>query len=525
MRLNWFVPSTHRKRIGLPARLAPGWAGSPVRRLTQSIALALFLALFLTACRFSPDTSAFRRWLPAELFLWLDPLGGVSAAIASRTWAISLIGAGAILGVCLAVPRGFCGYLCPLGTLIDLFDWAIGARTRKLHLPMRGWWTSIRYAVLAGVLVAAIFGVMLSGFVAAIPVLTRATQFVVSPMIPATPRPAAPIALGQGISIGLFACVLLLGLVGRRFWCRCLCPTGALFSLFTALRLTRRKVRSSCVECGKCLSACSFGAIRADFSTRNPDCTFCQDCGSVCPVGAIEFVSRGDQADERPSPRRDPRETSKLRRGLLAGLAGGVLGGIGLRLLRRGRTTPVRPPGSLPEERFLGACVRCGSCVEACPTGILVPAGTSGGVEGLWAPVADATRAGCDPTCNRCGHVCPTGAIQALTLAEKRATRMGLALVNTQTCLPHANRGECGLCVRACEQAGYRAIEYTLVHPELDEMGMPVEDSGFLAPSVRTDRCVGCGNCQATCQSANVRGGLLTAPAIVVHPLSPGQAR
>ena len=73
-----------------------------------------------------------REKMPAELFLLLDPLVGISTAIASRMWIAALAWAGGMLALCLFVPRGFCGYLCPLGTLIDCSDAAIGQDRENL---------------------------------------------------------------------------------------------------------------------------------------------------------------------------------------------------------------------------------------------------------------------------------------------------------------------------------------------------------------------------------------------------------
>jgi Fe-S-cluster-containing dehydrogenase component len=65
--------------------------------------------------------------------------------------------------------------------------------------------------------------------------------------------------------------------------------------------------------------------------------------------------------------------------------------------------------------------------------------------------------------------------------------------------------------------AGYNAIEYVRVGIEHDERGMPMGDSGFLAPVVLEDRCVGCGLCQARCRAVNVtETGLLGASAVEV---------
>ena len=89
--------------------------------------------------------------------------------------------------------------------------------------------------------------------------------------------------------------------------------------------------------------------------------------------------------------------------------------------------------------------------------------------------------AGCEPSCNNCGQVCPTGAIRALPLAEKKAARMGLAVVNERTCLPHAGREACQLCVDECDAAGYHAIEFVGAGTKADENGNPI-GSGFKTP-------------------------------------------
>jgi len=180
----------------------------------------------------------------------------------------------------------------------------------------------------------------------------------------------------------------------------------------------------------------------------------------------------------------------------------------------------VRPPGSLPEHEFLSLCVRCGACMKACPYNVLQPMGLG---RGMWTPRVAADWAGCEPTCTNCGQVCPTGAIRALPLEEKRVAHLGLAIVNEPTCLPFAGKEACQLCVDECTSAGYDAIEFLRVGVELDADGMPVPDSGFLAPKVLADKCVGCGICQSRCYHVNVeQKGLLTASAIVVEA---GQGR
>ncbi len=182
-----------------------------------------------------------------------------------------------------------------------------------------------------------------------------------------------------------------------------------------------------------------------------------------------------------------------------------------------GAVRPVRPPGSVPEQEFLQMCIRCGECFKACPNNVLQPEAFEQGLEGLWTPMVVADWAGCESSCNACGQVCPTGAIRALPLEEKKVARMGLAIVNEQTCLPMAGRQDCDLCVQECNAAGYHAIEYIQVGTKVDERGLPIEGTGMLAPVVLDDKCVGCGLCQTRCYGINVKEqGLLPESAIII---------
>jgi ferredoxin len=303
--------------------------------------------------------------------------------------------------------------------------------------------------------------------------------------------------------------VFVAGLLGRRFWCRYLCPTGALLSLAGLLRLTKRKVETRCTACRRCVEACAFDAIKADFATRGLDCMFCQVCGAVCPVGAIQFTGRWERADEKPRAQPTDEQRTKSRRRFLltvAGVCGGALAGGAVAAAMRSRTGappegrgPIRPPGGLPEPQFTATCIRCGACLKACPTRVLQPMGFEQGLGGLWTPAAEFGEAYCHRQCNNCGQVCPTGAIGPLSLAAKQRTPMGRAVVNERTCIL------CLACVDACP---YAAVQSPMEAGEFD-LGHVLVDPA---------RCVGCGVCQYTCHTRNVRlSGQLRESAIVVR--------
>ncbi len=479
------------------------------------------------------DDFAAREVIPADLFLAIDPLVSISTAIAARSWVWSLSSAAVILAICLVIPRGFCGYVCPLGTVIDLFDWAVSGRTRRLRVADNGWWVHVKYYLLTATLVAAFCGVLISGFVAAIPVLTRAALFLLEPIQTGTLRGwhlTVAFGPGQVVSVLLFIVVLGLGFLRPRFWCKYVCPTGAVFSLANVFRATERKVEASCIHCNQCVEICPFDAIKPDFTTRGTDCTLCQTCAGVCPTYSIKFVERWNDRELKATD--DPRtgERSIGRRGFLSwatgtttAVAGGTLLGWASSARGRGNSgtrppAPVRPPASVPERAFLQLCIRCGECFKVCPNNVLQPQGIHEGWNGLWTPQVIADWAGCESSCNACGQVCPTGAIRAIPLSEKRHVRMGLAEVNGETCLPFAGREDCDLCVQECQAAGYDAIEYTQVHTELTDEGLPIADSGRLAPVVLADKCVGCGLCQTRCYGVNVRQkNLLQSSAIVIR--------
>ena len=324
----------------LLARLGPTWRSSPFRRVVQTACLVLFFFAFFHVCwpysrQFSATTLSDKEWFPVETFLLIDPLVGVSTALAGRVLNWTTLGwTAGILLFCLVVPRAFCGYLCPLGTLIDLFDWLVGRRFRRFHLPPGGptrrWWVYIRYYLLVGVLVASLGGVLLSGFVSAIPVLTRGLLFTGGRWQLGLMKGAnhlLPVDWTFYMSVLLFAGTFLASLLGKRFWCRYLCPSGALLSLVSLFRVGQRKVEDTCTGCGKCIEVCPFDAVGQDFTTDTRNCAFCQSCGGVCPTHSIKFVTRWHNETLKPQ-RWDLRTTvpivaARIPGGLGPGRGGG----------------------------------------------------------------------------------------------------------------------------------------------------------------------------------------------------------
>lgn len=540
-RLNIFFAARPRAKLtgwrkpldGVLRRLGPSVRAAPLRRLTQALCLGLFLYLFFHVAWpysdvFSPTLISDKQRLPLESFLWIDPLVGLSTALAARAWNIALFGMAAIALFSLLFPRGFCGYLCPFGTLIDAFDWLVSKRIALLRLPRIGRWAHLRYYLLAGVLLASALGVLLSGYVSAIPVLTRGLMFTLGRLqlgLLKNWHMAGQAGPAVYISVALFALIFLLGLLSPRFWCKYVCPSGALLSLFNLLRLTQRKVQDTCTHCGQCVRVCPFDAIKEDFTTRSLECTFCQTCGGACPVQAIQFVPRHAVVPEK-LPNVPPVQARPLsRRGFV--LSAVFSAGAALATKRASANASrklLRPPGSVAEDQFLDLCIRCGECFKVCPGPVLHPAGLEGGLEALWTPVAQPQHAGCHQDCNFCTQVCPTHAIRPLTLEQKRKTPMGLAKIDPALCLPHRGERDCQLCYDECEAAGYHAIQMRSIQlpigqvPEGALSQIELEDMARInAPFVDATLCIGCGLCEYRCHAALVnQQKLLPKSAVVI---------
>lgn len=491
-----------------------------LQRTVQVICLALFfLLLGDAAVRFS-------GWLPHDLFLRLDPAAALLTGLAARTWLAGFLAALAVLATTFVLGRFFCGYLCPLGTTIDGVDACIRQPTHRPEYGSATKWRRIKYGVLLFTAIAALMGVSLAFLVAPIPVLTRFFALIILPLLQQLTdlllQLAAPLADWlnlpglvylqlplprfdrQWLTLLLMMLILAGGRWMPRFWCRCLCPTGALMALCARRPMVRRQVTDDCIDCGLCARQCPMHAIGDDpRSTAHQECITCQICRRVCPTQAVIFTNRAG----KPAPRRP--EFSVYRRGLLIAGASGLgtaaitLSGAGHLLGDTGtrRIIPpdlIRPPGARPEDDFLRRCYRCGACLEACPTNTLQPFGLATGLPGLLTPVITPQIGPCDPACNVCGQICPTQAIRPLSHAERLWAKVGTAQILRHKCLAWELDRKCLVCDEVCP---YDAV----VLKRVPETKVPV-------PFVIEKRCSGCGLCEHHCPVEAL-------PAIVVEPM------
>jgi len=149
----------------------------------------------------------------------------------------------------------------------------------------------------------------------------------------------------------------------------------------------------------------------------------------------------------------------------------------------------IRPPGALAGDTFLGACVRCGLCVRACPYDVLRLAGP-GAARRRGTPYFVARSAACR-MCEDipCVPACPTGALDHALLTIRDA-RMGTAeLSDPDRCLSASGAAYCDSCFKACPLPG-RAIRM--------QQGRTPQ-GGTIRPAVDAAHCTGCGLCEQAC--------------------------
>ena len=149
------------------------------------------------------------------------------------------------------------------------------------------------------------------------------------------------------------------------------------------------------------------------------------------------------------------------------------------------RLTPITPPGSLSAQHFARHCTACQLCVSNCPNGVLRP---STDLSTFMQPTMSYERGYCRPECTRCGDVCPTGAINPITRADKSAMQIGHAVWIKKNCVPLTDGVECGNCARHCPTG---AITMVPVDPK--------GERSLKIPAVNEARCIGCGACENLC--------------------------
>jgi len=527
-----------------------------LRRISQVLFFLIFLWLILKTnfeVDFDPaNSSEIMLPYPVSIGLQFDPLTALMTLLSSGTLHKGLLWSLVILIPTIFLGRFFCGWICPMGSLnhwiSEIPSERIGRRGKgKIESNRYKKYQRIKYYVLFFLLGAAFLGSLQAGLLDPLPLLARSLGTVVLPTLHTTvdglmsavkSLGAPPLIKGADavydlvaplllpfrqahyhtiLTIGVFFLIILvLNRVFTRFWCRGICPLGAMLGIFSRYAIFGlQKDESTCDHCNLCLLSCQ-GADNPDIGNkwRQAECHLCLNCLSACPHGSLTFKFFPDQKITRQNPA-GTQKVDASRRKVVGSLAAGLAA---VPLFRSGdafKVNPdprvIRPPGSVEESDFLAKCIRCGQCMRVCPNNALHPTFMEAGFEGLWTPTVIAKIGYCEPTCTLCTQVCPTGAIAELTQKQKVGdketppNRIGTAFIDRGRCLPWAMATPCIVCEEWCPTTPKSVYlrEETAVNREGREVTVK-------RPYVDPALCTGCGACEYACPVSDKRAIYIT---------------
>jgi len=437
------------------------------------------------------------------LFLELNPLTALSTFFTSGT-----VYRGLALSLCVIIPslffgRFFCSWICPMGILNQWISYIFIRRKKSDTIHINSYQKNYRlkYYFLVFLLILSLFGSLQIGLLDPISFISR--SFIIS-VLPALYLGGLPLyfksaLFSGGILIGaLFVLVLFLNRFITRFWCRYICPLGALLGILSLGSLLRiRRDVEKCTDCNECLKHCQ-GGCDPHSLLRVSECHVCMNCIEECPEGALHYgLPLAESSVHMPFD-------INRRRLLETGVASLIflpMMKISLSGENKAHAEVIRPPGSLEERDFQKRCIKCSECMRVCPTNVIQPALLEGGFTGLWSPILINRIGYCEYNCVLCGQVCPTGAIREITVREKtgkgdykKPVKIGTAFFDRGLCLPWAMNRECIVCEEVCPTSPkaiwFKTEEITTRDGIKKRLKRP-----FLDPEL----CTGCGACEHKC--------------------------
>jgi len=506
------------------------------RRICQTFFLFFFIFLLIESrisqdiyLKYSPVSSSdldLRIDQPITFFFQLDPLVWLSSLLSGHHlikgfwWGLS------VLLLTLFLGRVFCGFICPFGTIHHVVSWVKPALKgeRMIQANRKTPSQRVKYFILISLLLGACIGLNFTGQMDPISLLFRSLALAILPGLGTGIKElfdwmarsdirilkvlsyhgeelASPIfgykyqSYKTAWFIGmLFLLIVFLNRITPRFWCRVLCPLGALLGIITRFSILRlEKDQEKCTNCKSCIKDCQGAASPMPGQNwENAECMLCFNCLDSCPEDALSFRFRWS-----PKLKRKP---DMGRRAVLAGLLAGIsmplLGRLDGQIHKVSDPRLIRPPGSLPEKEFLRLCQRCGLCMKVCPTNVINPTLAEAGMAGFWTPHLIMTLGYCQLRCTLCGSVCPSGAIRETSIKEKieRPIKIGSAYVDRGRCLPWSSNAPCIVCQELCPTSP-KAIylkKQIIIGP--DDKRIEVQ-----LPYVDLEKCVGCGICEYRC--------------------------
>ncbi len=275
--------------------MARAYARRPIERtvlIRQAVQLAFLLLNLWIGVRFYlwvrffetggasayvPRPAGVEGWLPIAALMNLKYL--VMTGDVPEVHPAGLFLLIAFLAASVVFRKSFCSWLCPIGTLSEWL-WKGGRDLLGKNLALPRWadvpLRSLKYILLA----------LFAWVVVTMPV-AELRAFLASPYGLVADVKMLDFFRDAGrLTLQVCLGLVILSVVTKNFWCRYLCPYGALMglaSLLSPMRITRDPI--SCIDCGKCTTACpALIPVASLMTVRTPECNGCLTCVSVCPV-------------------------------------------------------------------------------------------------------------------------------------------------------------------------------------------------------------------------------------------------
>ena len=490
--------------------------GKSIQRVR--IAAQIFFLILFFFLLFKTGAAPATRFGFSTAFFYIDPLILLASILATQKLIPIFLLALVPFLLTFIWGRFFCSWVCPFGAIHQFFTWLARKTGRRKgavdRRPLR-----IKYILLIVFLVASLFGTQLVGWLDPFSFLTRSSAVSVLPGMNFLLQRGLQVGAGdagivarvvkplyefvrktvltgkqrtftQPLLIGfVLMLVLYLNFYRRRFFCNSICPLGAFYGIFARYSLIHLKTTGECKGCNACANHCTYyGSPYQDY--LKSECLLCFNCVADCPHSAV--------AVEWPRSLKKSRPAVDIgRRRMFASLGSGLALAAfpAIAVFQKSKFHEfIRPPGSVREKDFLKKCIRCGECMQVCPTNAIHPALLRTGMQGIWSPILVPVNGYCEYECNKCTQVCPTKAIGKLTLEEKKKFKIGTAVVNRSLCYTYADGYNCAVCEEHCP-VPEKAIRFRSVDVYNFRGKLKKVNQIYVVP----DLCIGCGICENVC--------------------------
>ncbi len=216
------------------------------------------------------------------------PIGALQAVNGSMQYNFSFYIVGFLLAVGVLFGRLICGWICPFGLIQELI---YKIPSPKYKLPKI--FTYFKYAILIvfvillPIVVTDFMGVGQPAFCQYIcPAGTLSGGI---PMIATHSELRATTGFLFGLKITILFITIIACIFLFRFFCKTLCPLGAIYGLLNKISIYHLEVdKKACIGCGKCARACKMD-VDPVVNPNSAECIRCGACASACPKQAIQL--------------------------------------------------------------------------------------------------------------------------------------------------------------------------------------------------------------------------------------------